>query len=79
LELLEKLAQSGGLCHAVGHSAVLDLCAGARDDGLSLGGSGDEVGVQEHDIAESGPTCVGTANPVNVGVNHELRRRVGSE
>jgi hypothetical protein len=40
VELLEKLAQPGGLGHVVGHSAVLDLSAGARDDRLALGGPG---------------------------------------
>jgi hypothetical protein len=44
VELLEKLAQPGGLCHAVGHSAVLGPCARAGDNGLPLGGPGDEVG-----------------------------------
>jgi hypothetical protein len=79
LEVLEKLAQLAGLCHAVGHSAVLSLRAGAGDDGLPLGGPGDEVGAQEHDITRSESTCVGTANPVSVGVDHELRRRGGLE
>ena len=44
VELLEKLVEPGGLCHIVGHNAVLDLSARARDDGLPLGGPGDEVG-----------------------------------
>jgi hypothetical protein len=52
MELLEKLAQPGGLCHAVGYNTVLDLCAGAGVDGLSLGGPRDEVGSQEHGITE---------------------------
>jgi hypothetical protein len=79
VELLEQLAQPGGLCHAVGNSTVLGLCAGAGDDRLSLGSLGDEAGAQEHDITGSGPTCVGTASPVSVGVDHKLRRRGGSE
>jgi hypothetical protein len=44
MELLEKLAQPGCLGHAVGHNAILGLSAGARDDGLTLGDPGDEVG-----------------------------------
>jgi hypothetical protein len=64
VELLEKLAQTGGLCHAVGHDMVLDLYARAGDYRLLLGGPGDEVGTQEHDISRSGPTRVGTASPV---------------
>jgi hypothetical protein len=43
---MEKLTQPGGLCHAVGYNMVLDLHAGVGDDGLPLGGLGDEVGVQ---------------------------------
>jgi hypothetical protein len=50
VELQEKLAQPGGLCHVVGHSTVLDLYAGAGDDGLSFSGPRDEVGIQERDI-----------------------------
>jgi hypothetical protein len=65
--------------HVVGHCAVLGLCAGARDDGLPLGGLGDEAGVQKHSIAGSGPTRVRAANLVSVGVDHELRRRGGSK
>jgi hypothetical protein len=44
VELVEELTHPGGLCHVVAHSAVLGLCARAGDDGLPLGGSGDEVG-----------------------------------
>jgi hypothetical protein len=36
VELLEQLSQPEGLCHAVGHSTVLGLCAGVRDDRLPL-------------------------------------------
>jgi hypothetical protein len=41
---MEELAHPGGICHVVGYSVVLGLYAGAGDDGLSLGGPGDEVG-----------------------------------
>jgi hypothetical protein len=44
VELMEELAQLRGLCHTISHDAVLGLGAGARDDGLSLGGPRDEVG-----------------------------------
>jgi hypothetical protein len=73
---VELLAQPGGLGHAVGHSTVLGLCAGAGDD--ESGSLRDEVGAQEHGVTGSGTTRVGTANPVSVSVDHELRRR-GSE
>jgi hypothetical protein len=42
---------------------------------LPLGGPADEVGAQEHIIARSGPTRVGTADPVGVGVDHKLQCR----
>jgi hypothetical protein len=57
MELVEKLAQPGGLCHTVGHNTVVGLHAGVGDDGLPLGSLGDEVGTQEHGITGSGPTC----------------------
>jgi hypothetical protein len=79
VELMEELAQLGGLCHAVGHGTVLGLSAGARDDGLSLGGPRDEVAAQEHGVTGGGPARVGTASLVSVGVDHELRRRGWSE
>jgi hypothetical protein len=75
VELVEPLPQLGGLCHAVSHGAVLGLYAGAGDDGLPLGSLGDEVGAQEYDITGCGPTRVGAANPVIVGVDDELCRR----
>jgi hypothetical protein len=79
VELVEELAQLGGLCHPIGHGTVLGLSAGARDDGLTLGGPRDEVGTQEHGVTGGGPTHVGTASSVSVGVDHELRRRGWSE
>jgi hypothetical protein len=79
VELVEELSQPGGLCHAVGHGAVLGLSTGARDDGLPLGGPGDEVSAQEHGVTGGGSTRVWTASPVGVGVDHEFRRRGWSE
>jgi hypothetical protein len=58
VEFVEELSQPGGLCHAVGHGAVLGLNTGARDDGLPLGDPGDEVGAQEHGITGGGSTRV---------------------
>jgi hypothetical protein len=75
VELVEKLAHPVGLCHAVGHSAVLGLYARAGDDGLPLGGLGYEVGAQEHGIAGGGPARVEAAYLVSVGVDHKLCRR----
>jgi hypothetical protein len=36
VELVKKLAHPRGLGHAVGHNAVLGLCAGAGDDEMLL-------------------------------------------
>jgi hypothetical protein len=77
MELVEELSQLGGLCHTVGHGAVLGLSAGARDDRLPFGGPRDEVGAQEHGVTGGGPARVETASPVSVGVDHELRVRDG--
>jgi hypothetical protein len=72
MELVEELAQPGGLRHTVVYGVVLSLYAGAGDDGLPLGSPGDEVRAQEYDIARSGSACVGATDPVGVGVDHEL-------
>jgi hypothetical protein len=39
LELVEQLSQPSGHSHTVGNGMILDLSAGAEDDGLSLGQS----------------------------------------
>jgi hypothetical protein len=65
---MEELAQPGGFCHGT----VLDVGTGAGDDGLPLGGPGNEVGAPKHGITGCGPTRVGAASPVSVGVDHEL-------
>jgi hypothetical protein len=51
LELMEQLSQSSGLSHTVGNGTILDLSAGAGDDGLPLGRPGNQVVPQEHRIA----------------------------
>jgi hypothetical protein len=43
LELMEQLAQPGGLSHAVGDGAVLGFHARPRDDHLPLGRPGHKV------------------------------------
>ena len=72
--VVEKLARSEGLYHFAGHNTVLNLCARAGNDRLTLGGPGNEVGAQEHDITESGSSHVGIANLVSVGLDHKLQR-----
>jgi hypothetical protein len=51
LELVEQLSQPSGPSHAVGNGTILGLGAGAGDDGLPLGRSGNQVVPQEHRIA----------------------------
>jgi hypothetical protein len=34
---MEQLMQPSGLSHAIGNDVILGFCAGAGDDGLSLG------------------------------------------
>lgn len=72
---MKKLTEPGSLSHDIGHNAILNLIAGAVDDRIALRGPGDLVGAQEHDVAEGGPVRVGAANPINVGVDHQLRSR----
>jgi hypothetical protein len=79
VELLEELVHLGGLCHAVGHRAVLSLCAGAGDDELTLGSPRDEVGTQKYGITGGGSARVGAASPVSIGVDHKFQRRGWSE
>jgi hypothetical protein len=63
------------LCHVVGHGAVLHLSARTGDNILMLQGPGDELVAQEHRVAWSGPTSVGTTDPVSISVDDEVRRR----
>jgi hypothetical protein len=72
VEFVKQLAQPGGLCHAISHDAVLGLDVRVGDDGLSLGGTRDEVGAQEHNITGCGLTRVGAASPVSVCVDDKL-------
>jgi hypothetical protein len=72
LELMEQLAQPGGLSHAVGDDAVLGFRAGPRDDHLSLGRPGHKVAPKEHRVAERGATSVRTSSLISVGVDNEV-------
>jgi hypothetical protein len=71
LELIEQLAQQGGLSDIVGDGAVLSLRATPRDDHLSFGRPGHQVVPQKHRAAGCRAACVRTASPVNVGVDDE--------
>jgi hypothetical protein len=72
LELMEQLAQLGGLSHAVGDGMVLGFRAGPRDDRLSLGRPGHQVVPEEHRVAGRRVTSVRTSSPVSVGVDNEV-------
>lgn len=75
VELHEELAEPAGLGHAIGDSPVLSLSTGAGDDGLALGGLGDEVVAEEHSIARSGSASVRAASLVCVGVDDQAGGR----
>jgi hypothetical protein len=51
MELLEELPEPTSFSHAICHGAILSLGARSGDDVLPLGGSGDEVVIEEHNIA----------------------------
>jgi hypothetical protein len=73
LELMQELAQQGGLSHTISDGMVLGFGAGAGDDNLPLGRPGDQVIPEEHGIARRGATSVRAASPVDVGVNNQVR------
>jgi hypothetical protein len=72
LELMEQLAQLGGLSHAIGDSAALGFRTGPRDDRLSLGRSGYKVVPEEHRVAGRRAMSVRTSSPVSVGIDDEV-------
>jgi hypothetical protein len=72
LELMQELAQPGGLSHTIGDGMVLGFSAGVGDDSLPLGRLGDQVVPEEHDIARRGAASVWAASPVEVGVDDQV-------
>jgi hypothetical protein len=72
LELMQELAQPGGLSHTIGYGTVLSFGAGAGDDNLLLGRPGDQVVPEEHNIARRGATSVRAGSPVDVGVGDQV-------
>jgi hypothetical protein len=54
---------------------VLGLRARVGDDGLPLGGPGDQVVPEEHGIAQCRTLSVRAASPVSVGVGDQVRPR----
>ena len=69
VELQEELAQPCSFCNSISHSAILSFSTRPRDGVLTLGGPGDEVVTEEHNI---GPrwTCVYPGNQPN---QHQCR------
>jgi hypothetical protein len=75
LELMQELAQSGGLSHTIVDDTVLGFGTRAGDDSLLLGRPGDRVVPEEHGIAQRGVTSVWAASPVGVSVDNQVRAR----
>jgi hypothetical protein len=72
LELMQELAQPGGLSHTIGNGTILGFGTGAGDDSLPLGRPGDQVVPEEHGIAWCGAMSVWAASPVRVGVDDQV-------
>ena len=72
VELGKKLAEPGGLRHAVSDSAVLRLGTGTGDHRLALGRPGHQVAAQKDSIAGSGAPSVWTPGLVGVSVDDEV-------
>jgi hypothetical protein len=73
LELMQELAQPGGLSHTISNGTVLSFGARAGDDSLPLSRPGDQVVPEEHGIARRGATSVRAASPVDVSVDDQVR------
>jgi hypothetical protein len=73
MELLEELSATTIFSHAVGHGAILSIGTRSGDDVLLLGGLGDDVVTEEHNIARGGPTCIWATSPVHIRVDGQLR------
>jgi hypothetical protein len=58
------LAQSGGQSRHR-HSA--------GDNVLTLQRPGDEVGAEEHSVAQGGPACIRATHPIYISVDRQLR------
>jgi hypothetical protein len=73
MELREELPEPTGFSHAIGHGMILSLGTRAGDNVLTLGGLGDEVVTEEHNIARGGSTCIWATRLVRIRVDHQLR------
>jgi hypothetical protein len=77
MKLMKKLTEPESLSHAICHSTILGLSAGARDDGLLLQGPGDEVGGEKNGVPGCGSAHVRAVNPISVDVDRQLKSRRG--
>jgi hypothetical protein len=73
MELQEELLEPTGFSHAIGHGVILSLGTRAGDNVLTLGGPGDEVVTEEHNIARGGSMCIRATRLVRIRVDHQLR------
>jgi hypothetical protein len=69
MELLEELPEPTSFSH----DAILSLDTWSGDDVLTLRGLGDEVIVEEHNVAWGGPACIRATRPICICVDHQLR------
>jgi hypothetical protein len=69
MELLEELLEPTSF----GHDMILSLSVRVGDDVLALEGPGDEVLIEEHNIAQGGPACIWATRPVCIRVDRHLR------
>jgi hypothetical protein len=51
MKLLEELPEPTSFSYAVGHGVILSLDTRAGDDVLALGGPGDEIVAEKHNVA----------------------------
>jgi hypothetical protein len=72
MELLEQLLEPTSFSHVVGHGTILSLGISSGDDVPMLGGLGDEVVAEEHNVARGGPACFWATHPVRIRVNRHL-------
>jgi hypothetical protein len=72
LELMEQLAEPGGLSHVVGDGTVLSFHVGPRDDRQSLDRPGLKVVPEEHRVTGRKAMSVQTSSPVSIGVDNEV-------
>jgi hypothetical protein len=74
MELLDELPEPTSFSHAVGHDAILSLGARSGDDVLALGGPGDKIVAEEHNVARGGPACIQVTRLVHICVDRQLGR-----